>query len=469
MSVAATSLARGLVPAGVAALLLPGWLAGGRAAAPRIVVGEVVAVSADRSAVPHVEPVLAAHPANPGLLFGAAVSLPDASARQGLEATTVDGFRSTDGGLSWRRVPLPACRIDPWVSFGTDDRLYLSCLSRESAVVLYRSADAGGSWQGPVPLPAGGGGSADRPVVVADRSPGSPRGSLYVVYGQHFAAAGLRRRLFGPAIAASADGGRTFSAPVLLRHDNLEQQPFDAVVLADGSAVVFFMDYAAGGAPLRHRRTWAITLAGGGRAPSTPALVGEQVDREMPWSAASDGSRLHRDRLYLAVAGLWEREGGRAESLPAGGMSRLYVISSDDRAETWSAPVAVTDGPAAAGCATPAIAVDGAGVVGLAWYDTRLDPGGECFDVYFSASLDGGKSFLPNVRVTPETSCPQAGKFRGVGSRWRFGGDYSGLAAGADGRFHVFWADSRSGVYQVATAAVRVVTGSVAAGGGRGR
>ncbi len=29
------------------------------------------------------------------------------------------------------------------------------------------------------------------------------------------------------------------------------------------------------------------------------------------------------------------------------------------------------------------------------------------------------------------------------------GGDYSSLAAAPDGRFHLLWADSRSGVFQI--------------------
>jgi hypothetical protein len=119
--------------------------------------------------------------------------------------------------------------------------------------------------------------------------------------------------------------------------------------------------------------------------------------------------------------------------------------------------VAVAPEPLAARRRTPAIAVSAAGVVGLAWYDTRRDPRGECFDVYFSASLDGGRTFLAAVRVTPETSCPPAGQDRAVASRWPFGGDYSGLAAVADGSFRIFWSGSRAGVHQGWTAAAEVV------------
>jgi hypothetical protein len=54
-------------------------------------------------------------------------------------------------------------------------------------------------------------------------------------------------------------------------------------------------------------------------------------------------------------------------------------------------------------------------------------------------------------------SCPPAGQDRAVASRWPFGGDYSGLAATADGRFRIFWSGSHAGVRQVWTAAAEVV------------
>jgi hypothetical protein len=41
-------------------------------------------------------------------------------------------------------------------------------------------------------------------------------------------------------------------------------------------------------------------------------------------------------------------------------------------------------------------------------------------------------------------------------SRWSSGGDYMGLAADKDGLFHPFWADARSGTFQIYTASVKV-------------
>jgi hypothetical protein len=196
----------------------------------------------------------------------------------------------------------------------------------------------------------------------------------------------------------------------------------------------------------------------GGRSFSIAPLPFEPPGGLTPVPLAADPAPAHRGRLYLAVAGLEPREAGGA---PA-------VLRSDDGGASWwasarpataASAVAVADDQLAAGrrARTPAIAVSAAGIVGLAWYDTGRDPRGECFDVDFSASLDGGRTFLAPVRVTPEMSCPPSGQDRAVATRWPYGGDYSGLAAAADGRFRVFWSGSRAGVGQVWTAAVEVV------------
>ena len=433
------------------------------AAPPRIVAGEAVCVSGDRPGAPHVEPFLAAHPADPDLLFGAAVTLPDGGRGRdrgdGIERTGVAGFRSLDGGHAWARIPFAQCLVDPWVSFGRGRDLYLACQARGGAVAVFRSPDGGRTWRRPVRVSGGGGGAADHPILAVDRSEGPRGGTVYVTFAQLLpVAAPDRKPRFGTAVASSRDGGRSFSAPAFLRHKGLNQQPFDATVLADGTLVLLFMDYASFERPLARRQAWAARSVDGGRSFSIAALPFEPPGGLTPVPLAADPAAAHRGRLYLAVAGLEPREAGGA----------LAVLRSDDGGASWqrsarsarlASDVAVAPGPLAA-CRrrwTPAIAVSAAGIVGLAWYDTGRDPRGECFDVDFSASVDGGRTFLAAVRVTPEMSCPPAGQDRAVAARWPFGGDYSGLAATADGRFRVFWSGSRSGVSQVWTAAVEVV------------
>ena len=101
------------------------------------------------------------------------------------------------------------------------------------------------------------------------------------------------------------------------------------------------------------------------------------------------------------------------------------------------------------------------GVVGVAWYDARN--AGErykhefvCLEIYFTASLDGGSTFLPEMKVSSEKSCPMRPQNEEVGWRFPAGGDYMGFAAAPDGQFVLLWADSRSEMYQLHTATLKV-------------
>jgi len=178
-------------------------------------------------------------------------------------------------------------------------------------------------------------------------------------------------------------------------------------------------------------------------------------------------SRL-RDRLYA----VWpDTRSGRSE---------IYLSWSADGGVTWSAPRVVNDDVARKDAPgpdhlQPAIAVNRDGAVGVSWYDRRDDAEDRGWRARFSASLDGGVTFLPSVLLSeaayvPAKTVPQSvnevlEKFPKNGGpstrrpRWNFaftGGDTAGISAGADGVFHTFWTDNRTGVMQVFTSAVTV-------------
>lgn len=433
-------------------------VAAGAAQEASIHLTKPVLVSRGHTDEPHVEPYLAAHPTDPNRLLGAAITFPYPDAPGGMNESIVAGYRSGNAGRSWDRVELPECRADPWVAFD-GDLAFISCLGSDSErIEVYSSPDGGMTWARPTEITAADGHGLDRPVIAIGPSSAEGVGPLYTAYGRAIPLVGLSRPRFGPSLSTSDDGGASFEAPVFVQHDNLEQQPFDAAVLSDGTLVLFFMDFASPDGLLDHRRTWLVRSDDRGRTLSTPVLVLEQRADEMPWSVAIDRSVRHRDRLYAVVDGFWKRRGVAPGGSPSDPGSGLFIMWSDDRGESWSRSSEVTDSPPRSNQETPAIAVNGDGVVGVAWYDTRQDPKGECFDIYFAASMDGGETFLPSARVTPTSSCPRSvPQQRGLASRWSFGGDYSGLAAAADGRFHLLWADSRDGVYQIWSSTATVV------------
>lgn len=163
----------------------------------------------------------------------------------------------------------------------------------------------------------------------------------------------------------------------------------------------------------------------------------------------SSPSSPYRNRLYAAWA--------RYQSDPRG----IYLTYSNDTGKTWTKPVRVSDSIRNNTVQrTTVLAVNGNGDLGILWYDSRRDSTNACFDMFFAISLDGGETFLPNVKVSNEMSCSNVqgnivNKFD-VAQRWPAGGDYIGLSSSSDGLFHAAWADSRNKVYQLWTATISI-------------
>ena len=127
------------------------------------------------------------------------------------------------------------------------------------------------------------------------------------------------------------------------------------------------------------------------------------------------------------------------------------------------------------GDCNPAVAVNPSGVVGVMWYDRRENGNSPGYWTRFTASLDGGETFLPSVKVSQAPSSFQVPKLTlsgprvghresfviGVNFRQFSAGDTSGLTASPDGVFHALWVDNRTGVPQVWTAPVMVAAHAV--------
>jgi hypothetical protein len=253
----------------------------------------------------------------------------------------------------------------------------------------------------------------------------------------------------------SADGGKTWSdTPVAFgRGFDLTAFTMNPVVLSSGVLAVPFANFAhavaGGGLSVFDRApNWLVVSGDGGRTFSAPRFITDICARGFPELAVGGPEGPYRDRLYWVCH---DRE-----------FEHIYLLHSADLGETWSTPIVVNGTPGSDPYVrNVVVAVNQDGIVAVSWYDARNDPRGyrgtfRCQELFFAASLDGGQTFLPGVKVSTEENCPDTPANGEAGRRWVAGGDYHGLAATADGQFHVMWPDTRTGIYQLRTATIRV-------------
>jgi hypothetical protein len=430
-------------------------------AAQGIYVGENVRVARGLERRPLVEPHLAVHPANPNHLLGVTI-VSDASAAdlvaRGGDTQFCASFLSLDGGRTWTRHDFAISRCyDPWVAITRDGHAVFAALGahkalteqKEGGLVVFRSSDGGRTWD---PTPVGFGAGHDHPTIAVDFTKPERRAWLYVVSGGARAQADGKLR-FGVMVARSVDGGRTYDKPARVVPSNLNLNAEHTVVLSDGSLVVSFVDtqrrpvggFAEDGGDLERRRAWVLRSTDGARTFSVPLLATEACSIGWTAMAADISAGRFRDRLYFACK--------KKEA------NVIVLTTSADSGETWTDPVpihAVSPDTAVLRERPPAIAVNNKGILGVSWMESHRRSGKRCQALYFAASLDGGRSFVPGRRVSTAESCPDATVNGAAYYRWPTGGDYYGMAAGADGTFHLHWSDARDGVFQLWTARVRV-------------
>lgn len=464
-------------------------------------VGNTVQVSADDPTTPLGETWLAANPRDPKNMVSVSMAFP----KKGPWASVM--YYTQDAGTSWHRVTHGPHRdgyfwgADPHVQFGPDGVAYYTDLEWGSVdkapfdislaaggvpglVYVYRSTDGGRSWSEPIDL-AG----VDHSCIGIDSSRGKYRGRVYVTYTSVLTnAQGGHVETIG--FAYSDDDGHTyrqrvFQQPKVPFQDRVRvgPSPTDIVVTPDGKVVLAYIYYLAppAGSPDNsiEAQTWVISSSNGGRTFTEPHFV---VSDSFPSDERSSLKLGYWPRLAVdASNGPTRSRVYLTDERPAGKAVGVYVLSSDDVGQTWSAPVRVDDGNRPTFANTPGIAVNSAGILGVSWYDRRNDPRNDCFQEYFSASPDGGITFLPNKDVRSTATCTdKRGNWQPnvtqsldrahasydvtlatPGFRFANAGETQGIAAlGADG-FQIAWIDGESGVMQLAATRIGVASNQV--------
>ena len=391
--------------------------------------------------LPLVEPHVVVSPTDPDrILVGAIVASPDRSGPWRCAA-----FTSGDRGRTWSRHDFAIDRcIDPWVLLLEDGTALFAAVEIARGVegderfrlVVGRSEDGGDTW--PVE-PDSRGSAYEHPILVQDEQ------TVYLAARRmRRAANGAPRHTIG--VERSTDGGRNFEALA-------EVEPGDLALIATGLSVadervvVTFLDFQRNvdgfdrEGILAHPRAWALVSRDGGVSFAAPKLVSEACGMRgsfpgYPFSTSDPGV----ERVIFACV--------------RPNLDGVVRHLSTDGGEIWSDALRIDGG--SPHVRTPMLAVGHDGTIAAAWYDRRLDPAARCQDLYVSASVDHGTTFDTPIRVSTEPSCPDESNNGRVAESWSMGGDYSSIAVGTDGAFHVVWADSRSGLFQLHLATFEV-------------
>jgi hypothetical protein len=438
------------------------------AKADRIEVGPNIQVSVSRSRISHGEVVLAADPQDPKRLLAASMFSPPPIDPAAVKLVV---YASSDGGKTWRlslerKAANPRNYADPTLAFGADGTAYFANLYGESleayrsapevqdkiCVQVARSTDGGRTWQEPTRIP----GFHDRPFLTVDTTTGTYAGRLYCATTS--------------GLFVSTDGGQTFGnvCPLPRKPGYIGFSSGNPVVLSDGSVITLYMGVREDRTSPASAQTPSGYMAvrrsedGGATFSEERFLAGFDFTRlhytNIPTIAIAPGT-AYRDRLYV----VW------TDALPDG-KTGVMLARSEDRGVTWSSPVLLSeqrtgrakqDSSQTYHAFLPCVAVNKAGIVGVSWYDTRgMPPGQAGWNLRFRTSLDGGETWLPSVRVTEVSTLYKRAKGQKEPAEKREvyiqPGHTAGIAADAEGVFHLLWVDRRTGLDQVFTTAIRI-------------
>jgi hypothetical protein len=467
-----------------------------------ITVGPNYEVSVADHAEPHDEVLIGTNPLDANQVVACTMV---GRNKLGIVKMHTTAYTSGDGGATWLKGPDIPQTGDPICGYAPDGAVYFGAIvdtahepTKDWYLKIFRSTDNGKKWEPKTEFLSG-----DRPWLAFDDSNGPNRGWMYINFQSRAGSLDPDQKSLPVSLTVthSTDGGTTWSLPrvygVIANKRINHSIPVGMEVLSDGSLVMLNwqnFNRAAHTDEVSNSAYWemppglptcemavVIVPTDAWKRPKTSKVSDKfcaDSSVRRPWAAATSRttdalavdahSAVFKDRIYVA----WTDARGDS--------TRIMFSYSADRGETWSKAMVVDDVPANLGHDPdnfmPALAVNKDGVVGLSWDDRRESPDNLGFATRFTASLDGGETWLPSVRVADQSArflqgaqgevisgyyaggygTPGAGTL-GITRAGEFhAGDTAGLRADANGGFHALWVDNRSGISEVYTAAIHV-------------
>ena len=282
-------------------------------------------------------------------------------------------------------------RSDPVLGADADGNFYYYSLSTTTSVELFKSTDGGVTWGAPV-----NGFGGDKQWMTIDRTSGAGRGNIYVNWNVQFSCCG------NADFARSIDGGASFQFPLAtpfpsMKWGTLDVGPGGELYLAGttlnaGTHVIAKSSNAQNRvAAVQFDFVSTVSLGGitrAGRPPNPGGLLGQV------WVATNhSGGAGHGDIYILGSVDI------------SNGIDPLdvHLIRSSDGGLTWSDPVRVNDDSTGNGAwqwfGTMSVAPNGR--IDVVWNDTRNTGQANFSELFYANSLDGGRTWSPNIPVSP--------------------------------------------------------------------
>jgi hypothetical protein len=298
---------------------------------------------------------------------------------------------SDDGGATWTfpGVHEPGIfRSDPVLDSDANGNIYYYSLRGDFFCHMFKSADGGVSWIGPIDAFGG-----DKAWMTVDKTGSVGQGHIYVAWST------AGNNYFPNQFTRSKDGGITWPdleeiPPERPRWGTLTVDPLGDLYVSGTSSDNLYVakstDAKLDGETPSFDFTVEVDLGGSlglGGDPNPGGLLGQM------WVAADNSGGPNDGNVYVLA------------SVNPSGPDPLDIMfaRSEDGGQTWSAPVLVNDdaGGSNAWQWFGTMSVAPTGRIDAVWNDTRNTGQDELSELFYSYSTDAGQTWADNIPVSP--------------------------------------------------------------------
>jgi hypothetical protein len=385
--------------------------------------------------------------------------------------------RSNDGGITFTdlgAVPpfaIPATQVnngDPAMVVDRAGNFYAAHLTSVATSVrptgftnvigIHKSTDGGQTW-GPTVFPeipgVKSGSTQDKDFIAVDTSGGTYDGNVYVSWTSFGGTTPIGDSPNPPIFfSRSTDGGATFSVPIKISPFAHTNQGSEPAVGPNGEVYVAWFRISGpspgpGLPPLGPAIMVAKSTDGGETFGPAVEVVGVVPIGfgNLPVNGRLNGNfrvnsfpRIDVNPLNGEVYIVYNANPDGPDG------SDIFFTRSSDGGTTWSTPSRINQDRGTNDQFFPDIAVNAQGVIEVVWYDRRLDPRNLRMNVFEVRSYNGGRSWVPDHRLTLTSFDPAVGYDPLLNPNYM--GDYLDIKAtttpsGRGSDFLVSWGDFR--------------------------